>query len=64
MDQNPREATRERMVTDRSHLANRSSAGDLDTLITHGLNALRDTLQQDKDLTAQNTSIVSLSASL
>ena len=32
---------------------------DLDTLIMHGLNALRDTLQQDKDLTTLNTSIVS-----
>jgi len=30
---------------------------DLDTLIKHGLNALRDTLQQDKELTTQNTSI-------
>jgi len=29
----------------------------LDTLIMHGLNALRDTLQQDKDLTTLNTSI-------
>jgi 20S proteasome subunit alpha 6 len=34
-------------------------AGDLDSLIKHGLNALRDTLQQDKELTTQNTSIVS-----
>jgi len=29
----------------------------LDQLIMHGLNALRETLQQDKDLTTQNTSI-------
>ena len=33
---------------------------DLDALIKHGLNALRDTLQQDKELTSLNTSIVSL----
>lgn len=31
--------------------------GTLDELIQHGLNALRDTLQQDKNLTQQNTSI-------
>ncbi|CAD6585126.1 MAG: hypothetical protein CYPHOPRED_002973 [Cyphobasidiales sp. Tagirdzhanova-0007] len=30
---------------------------DLDTLIKHGLNALRDTLQQDKELSTLNTSI-------
>jgi len=30
---------------------------DLDTLIRHGLHALRDTLQQDKELTTLNTSI-------
>ncbi|ORY81784.1 nucleophile aminohydrolase [Leucosporidium creatinivorum] len=30
---------------------------DLPTLIKHGLHALRDTLQQDKELTPQNTSI-------
>ena len=32
-------------------------AADLPTLIQHGLLALRDTLQQDKDLTPLNTSI-------
>lgn len=31
--------------------------GSLEDLIQHGLNALRDTLQQDKALTQQNTSI-------
>lgn len=31
--------------------------GDLPTLIKHGLHALRDTLQQDKDLTPLNTSL-------
>lgn len=31
--------------------------GDLPTLIKHGLHALRDTLQQDKELTPQNTSL-------
>jgi 20S proteasome subunit alpha 6 len=31
--------------------------GTLDELITHGLHALRETLQQDKDLTPANTSI-------
>ncbi|CEQ39473.1 SPOSA6832_01002, partial [Sporobolomyces salmonicolor] len=31
--------------------------GDLPTLIKHGLHALRDTLQQDKELTIHNTSI-------
>jgi 20S proteasome subunit alpha 6 len=31
--------------------------GDLPTLIKHGLHALRDTLQQDKELTIFNTSI-------
>ena len=29
----------------------------MDQLITHGLNALRETLQQDKELTALNSSI-------
>jgi len=29
----------------------------LDNLITHGLHALRETLQQDKELTIHNTSI-------
>jgi 20S proteasome subunit alpha 6 len=29
----------------------------LDTLIAHGLRALRDTLQQDKELSQENTSI-------
>lgn len=33
------------------------SAGDLPTLIKHGLHALRDTLQQDKELTPLNTSL-------
>lgn len=32
----------------------------LDELIMHGLNALRDTLQQDKDLTTLNTSIATI----
>lgn len=31
--------------------------GDLEQLITHGLHALRETLQQDKELTILNTSI-------
>lgn len=31
--------------------------GDLDALIKHGLHALRDTLQQDKELTILNTSL-------
>jgi 20S proteasome subunit alpha 6 len=33
---------------------------DVDTLVQHGLKALRETLQQDKDLTLDNTSIVCL----
>jgi hypothetical protein len=37
--------------------ATRDAIGSLDDLIQHGLNALRDTLQQDKALTKQNTSI-------
>lgn len=32
-------------------------SGDLDELIKHGLHALRDTLQQDKELTTLNTSL-------
>jgi 20S proteasome subunit alpha 6 len=32
-------------------------AASLDELITHGLHALRETLQQDKELTIMNTSI-------
>lgn len=32
---------------------------DAEGLIMHGLKALRETLQQDKDLTVDNTSIVS-----
>jgi 20S proteasome subunit alpha 6 len=32
-------------------------AASLDELIVHGLHALRETLQQDKELTIQNTSI-------
>lgn len=35
---------------------------DADQLIHHGLMALRETLQQDKDLTVDNTSIVRLSS--
>ena len=31
--------------------------GDLDELIRHGLHALRETLQQDKELNVNNTSI-------
>lgn len=38
-------------------LTRNSLAGDLPTLIKHGLHALRDTLQQDKELTPQNTSL-------
>jgi 20S proteasome subunit alpha 6 len=34
-----------------------SSPGSLEELITHGLHALRETLQQDKELTTNNTSI-------
>lgn len=34
-----------------------NGAGDLPTLIKHGLHALRDTLQQDKELTPLNTSL-------
>ena len=33
------------------------STGNLEDLIRHGLHALRETLQQDKDLTVNNTSI-------
>jgi 20S proteasome subunit alpha 6 len=33
------------------------SIGNLEDLIRHGLHALRETLQQDKDLTVNNTSI-------
>ena len=33
---------------------------DVEALIQHGLKALRETLQQDKDLTVDNTSIVRL----
>jgi len=33
------------------------SLADLDTLIMHGLHALRETLQQDKELTLNNCSI-------
>jgi len=36
---------------------------DLETLIKHGLHALRDTLQQDKELTPLNTSIGIVGAS-
>ena len=34
-----------------------SPAGNLEDLIRHGLHALRETLQQDKELTVNNTSI-------
>ena len=34
-----------------------SFSGNLEDLIRHGLHALRETLQQDKDLTGSNTSI-------
>lgn len=44
-------------VTSRSLELTLPSTGDLPTLIKHGLHALRDTLQQDKELTPQNTSI-------
>jgi 20S proteasome subunit alpha 6 len=33
------------------------SIGSLDELIAHGLHALRDTLQQDKELNIHNTSL-------
>ena len=36
---------------------NSPSAGTLEELIRHGLHALRETLQQDKELTISNTSI-------
>lgn len=36
------------------------TAGSLDDLIMHGLNALRDTLQQDKELSTLNTSIATV----
>ena len=36
------------------------SLGSLDELIMHGLNALRDTLQQDKELNTMNTSIATV----
>jgi 20S proteasome subunit alpha 6 len=35
----------------------RAHAGSLEELITHGLHALRETLQQDKEITIANTSI-------
>lgn len=35
----------------------RVNAGSLEELITHGLHALRETLQQDKELSIKNTSI-------
>lgn len=34
-----------------------TNAGSLEELITHGLHALRETLQQDKELSIKNTSI-------
>jgi len=36
-----------------------ASPGDLEALIKHGMHALRETLQQDKELNTLNTSIVS-----
>lgn len=36
---------------------------DLDQLITHGLHALRESLQQDKELSIMNTSVVRLLSS-
>lgn len=35
----------------------RANEGSLEELITHGLHALRETLQQDKELSIKNTSI-------
>ena len=35
----------------------RANTGSLEELITHGLHALRETLQQDKELSIKNTSI-------
>ena len=35
----------------------RGDTGSLEELITHGLHALRETLQQDKELSIKNTSI-------
>ena len=34
-----------------------SSSGSLENLVQHGLHALRETLQQDKELNVNNTSI-------
>jgi 20S proteasome subunit alpha 6 len=41
----------------RSSLTHEPFLASLDELITHGLHALRETLQQDKELTIMNTSI-------
>jgi hypothetical protein len=43
--------------TDADFSANFFPAGELEDLIRHGLHALRETLQQDKELTVNNTSI-------
>ena len=37
--------------------ANEDASGNLEELIKHGLHSLRETLQQDKELTINNTSI-------
>jgi 20S proteasome subunit alpha 6 len=39
------------------HLCDTPVTGSLEDLIRHGLHALRETLQQDKELTTNNTSI-------
>lgn len=49
-------AARSRLFGARAHPCV-SAPGDLKTLIKHGLHALRDTLQQDKELTILNTSL-------
>jgi 20S proteasome subunit alpha 6 len=46
------------MVEAKRRWAGLHFTGDVDALIQHGLKALRETLQQDKDLTTLNTSIV------
>lgn len=43
----------ERWATDPQH----PLTGNLEELIQHGLHALRETLQQDKELTIKNTSV-------
>ena len=40
-----------------TELTHDPNAGSLEELVTHGLHALRETLQQDKELSIKNTSI-------